>query len=208
MTKDTYFLRRLYLALGSRMAGSGVLSDSADIFHMTQDEIRDVMARGGDTDALRQTIEARREELERDREVALPETILGENIPTHGPAEEGVSLITGIGASSGTVEGRARLVRKLEDAPAVLSREDILVVPFSDVGWTPLFATVGGIVAECGGQLSHTAIVAREYGLPAVVAARGAMQEIRDGEPIRVDGTSGSVHRLGPDGGGVPKQQP
>lgn len=208
MTEDTYLLRRLFLALGNRLTASDSVEDPADIFHLTLDEVKALVAGKADVDALRQAIKARRQELEQDRDAVLPETILGEEVPVYLPNEDGVSLITGIGASSGTVEGRARLVRTLEEAPAVLSRDDILVVPFSDVGWTPLFTTVGGIVAECGGQLSHTAIVAREYGLPAVVAARGAMQEIRDGQAIRVDGSSGSVHLLDSVPSKVPLPQP
>lgn len=196
MTEDTYLLRRLFLALGGRMTGDGPLDTPDDIFHLTMDEVSDVVAGTADVGVLRGVVAERRIEIERDRDVVLPETILGETIPIDAPPEEGMSLLTGIGASAGTVEGRARVVRRLEDAPTVLSSEDILVVPFSDVGWTPLFATVGGIVAECGGQLSHTAIVAREYGLPAVVGARGAMEEIRDGQVIRVDGSQGRVQLL------------
>jgi phosphohistidine swiveling domain-containing protein len=71
---------------------------------------------------------------------------------------------------------------------------DILVVPFTDVSWTPLFAGIGGLVAEMGGQLSHSAIVAREYGLPAVVNVKNATRLIKDGQEIVVDGTQGHVH--------------
>ncbi len=76
----------------------------------------------------------------------------------------------------------------------MLSHSDILVVPFSDVGWTPLFAGIGGIVAETGGQLSHAAIVAREYNLPAVVSVRDATRRICDGQALTVDGGQGRVY--------------
>ena len=68
------------------------------------------------------------------------------------------------------------------------------MVPFTDVGWTPLFPGIGGVVAETGGQLSHTSIVAREYGLPAVVSVRQATHMIRDGQPVTVDGDAGRVY--------------
>jgi pyruvate,water dikinase len=102
--------------------------------------------------------------------------------------------LIGIGGSAGVVHGRARVVYDPVHAPAILDREDILVVPYSDVGWTPLFPAVGGVVAETGGQLSHTAIIAREYGLPAVVSVKGAMRLIREGQPLVVDGDRGRVY--------------
>jgi pyruvate,water dikinase len=75
-----------------------------------------------------------------------------------------------------------------------LRREDILIVPFTDVSWTPLFPAVGGVVAETGGQLSHSAIVAREYGLPAVVNVKNATLLIKDGQSIVVDANQGRVY--------------
>jgi pyruvate,water dikinase len=103
-------------------------------------------------------------------------------------------MLTGISGSAGIIRGRARIVRDPSLAPQDLSREDILVVPFTDVGWTPLLAGIGGIVAETGGQLSHTAIVAREYGLPAVVSVKHATQLLREGQLIVVDGGLGCVY--------------
>jgi pyruvate,water dikinase len=85
------------------------------------------------------------------------------------------------------------------DAPPTLTRDDILVVPFTDVGWTPLFAGIGGIVAETGGQLSHTSIVAREYGLPAVVNVKNATHLIHHGQDVRLDGDGGRVYLGSPD---------
>jgi phosphohistidine swiveling domain-containing protein len=90
--------------------------------------------------------------------------------------------------------GRARVIHDPVEAPACLGREDILVVPYSDVGWTPLFSSIGGIVAETGGQLSHAAIVAREYGLPAVVSVKGATRLIGEGQHVSVDGSLGRVY--------------
>ena len=71
--------------------------------------------------------------------------------------------------------------------------DDVLVVPFTDIGWTPLLAVVGAVVADTGGQLSHTSIIAREYGIPAVVSVEGAMAHIHDGTEVMVDGYNGLV---------------
>lgn len=198
MTRDTFELRRLSLALGDRLARSGTVAAADDVFFLHFHELRDAVRSEGPPPDLRALVEARREEFLRDREAELPETILGEEIPGDLPAPEDTDVLNGIGASAGQLRGRARVVRRITDAPPDLSSEDILVVPFSDVGWTPLFANVGGIVAECGGMLSHTAIVAREYGLPAAVGVRGALRLIQDGQVIALDGGSGRVH-LAPD---------
>jgi pyruvate,water dikinase len=193
MTRDTYELRRLCLALGRRLTESGVLTDPDDIFFLEFAELGDAVRSEGSPPDLRAVVEERREEFARDGEAVLPETILGEEIPLDLPGPGDAKVLNGIGASAGSLKGRARLVRRITDAPSDLSSRDILVVPFSDVGWTPLFANVGGIVAECGGMLSHTAIVAREYGLPAAVGVRGAMRLIQDGQVIALDGGSGRV---------------
>jgi len=148
-------------------------------------------------DEARARIAARRTEIEADAQITPPNVISGKPELAHRvtPLELEVdAYLSGIAGSSGTAQGRARVVNDPADAPASLGRGDILVVPYSDVGWTPLFASIGGIVAETGGQLSHAAIVAREYGLPAVVAVKGATRLIRDGQQLFVDGNRGRVY--------------
>jgi pyruvate,water dikinase len=102
------------------------------------------------------------------------------------------NLLTGKGASRGQVRGRARVVRQLKDG-AALERGDILVCQTTSPPWTPLFAIAGGIVTDTGGILSHSAICAREYGFPCVVATQVATAMIPDGATIIVDGTAGTV---------------
>ena len=102
--------------------------------------------------------------------------------------------MAGIAASAGTVEGRARMVRSFADAD--LEAGDILVTTFTDPSWTPAFLTVKGLVTEVGGAMTHGAVVAREYGLPAVVGVDGATRLIQDGQRIRVNGTEGYVEML------------
>ncbi len=107
--------------------------------------------------------------------------------------EQSQHMLVGVPASSGRVRGRARIIQNVQEV-SFLTHEDILVTQATDPGWTPIFPLVKGIVLEVGGQLSHGAIVAREYGIPAVVNVQGALQRIQDGQFIIVDGTQGHVY--------------
>jgi pyruvate,water dikinase len=104
--------------------------------------------------------------------------------------------LVGLAVSAGTVEGRARVI--LDIAHADVEPGDILVTAFTDPSWTPLFVAVRGLVTEIGGLMTHGAVIAREYGLPAVVSVEQATTRIRDGQRIRVDGTNGLVEILDP----------
>jgi len=103
------------------------------------------------------------------------------------------SYLQGVAASGGRARGTARLVRSVGEARR-LTAGDILVTSATDPGWTPVFPLVSGLMLEIGGQLSHGAIIAREYGVPAVINVSGAMQSIQDGQVIVVDGTHGRVY--------------
>ena len=107
------------------------------------------------------------------------------------------SRITGLGASAGVHEGRARVV----DDPARLEEEfaagEVLIAPATDPSWAPLFLLAGAVVIDTGSNISHAALVAREMGIPAVVGARDASRRLRDGQRLRVDGASGSVEVIG-----------
>jgi pyruvate,water dikinase len=109
-----------------------------------------------------------------------------ENIPAEA--------IAGLAVSSGVVEGRARVIFNMEDA--ILEDGDILITPFTDPSWTPLFVSIKGLVTEVGGLMTHGAVIAREYGLPAVVGVEDATKLIKDGQRIRVNGTDGYVEIL------------
>jgi pyruvate,water dikinase len=102
--------------------------------------------------------------------------------------------IAGLPVSSGVVEGRARVILNMEEAD--LEEGDILVTAFTDPGWTPLFVSIKGLVTEVGGVMTHGAVIAREYGLPAVVGVERATARIKDGQRIRVNGTEGYVEIL------------
>ena len=104
------------------------------------------------------------------------------------------NAIAGLPVSSGIAEGRARVILRLEDAKT--EDGDILVTSFTDPGWTPLFLSIKGLVTEVGGVMTHGSVIAREYGLPAVVGIDNATKLIRDGQRIRVNGTDGYVELL------------
>jgi pyruvate,water dikinase len=102
--------------------------------------------------------------------------------------------LVGLAVSAGTVEGRARVI--LDVADADIEPDDILVTAYTDPSWTPLFVAIKGIVTEVGGFMTHGAVIAREYGLPAVVGVERATQLIHDGQRIRVNGSEGYVEIL------------
>lgn len=118
------------------------------------------------------------------------EILSGQYKRAHLPA----GAIAGLPVSSGVVEGRARVILNMEEAK--LEEGDILVTLFTDPSWTPLFVSIKGLITEVGGLMTHGAVIAREYGLPAVVGVENATRLIQDGQRIRVHGTEGYVEIL------------
>lgn len=142
-------------------------------------------------------IAIRKEKFRQDVKLNPPRAITseGEIITAKPGAHVPPGALAGSPVSTGTVEGRARVILKLEEAR--MDKGDILVAPYTDPGWTPLFPLAAGLVTEVGGLMTHGAVVAREYGIPAVVGVDNATRTIRDGQRIRVDGTHGFVEILG-----------
>lgn len=196
ISESANLLRQLFLQLADHWTAAGVLAARDDIFFLSLAEVRALAAGDLPPASAADRIRAERRALAEDAELLLPETVVGELARALAPeaGRPSAHTLTGRGASPGQARGLARVVHDPAQAPADLSRRDILVVPFTDIGWTPLLARVGGIVAETGGQLSHTAIVAREYGRPAVVSVRAATRLVREGQTLVVDGTRGQVH--------------
>ena len=194
MTEDAFQARRLFLAIGDRLVDRGDLRARDDVFLLYCDELRALADRRLEAVVARARVGERRTELAADAAMQPPETFWGEHPPLDSPGVDPGEMLTGIPGSAGVVQGIACVVHDPATAPMSLSKQHVLVVPFTDVGWMPLFASVGGVVAECGGQLSHTAIVAREYGLPTVVGVAEATRAIHDGQAITVDGTRGVVY--------------
>ncbi len=179
--------RDYFLALGAHLARRGVIAARDDIFYLYRDEVREIVADGQRDCAT--LVTTRRQEMDACRDVALPAIIYGDRPPPVAPASD--KPLAGTPTSRGYYQGPARIIRSLSEFDK-LQPGDVLVIPFSDVGWTPLFAKAGAVIAESGGILSHSSIIAREYAIPAIVSVPGACR-LRDGTIVTVDGYSGSI---------------
>lgn len=190
-----YFVyRRALLAEAERLVRARVLAEREDIFHLTFQELHDVVRTHRVDDLLLQ----RRKDAFRSYRALTPPRVLtsdGEAVTgAYRRDDVPAGALIGLPVSAGTVEGRARVV--LDMAAADLGAGDILVTAFTDPSWSPLFVGIAGLVTEVGGLMTHGAVIAREYGLPAVVGVERATRLIRDGQRIRVHGTDGYVEML------------
>jgi pyruvate,water dikinase len=184
--------RKLLLELGRRWSGRGLLSQPDDIFFLTLDEMGDM---SGAPQSMVAVVEARRAEFEANKLRPWPDIIRGDQeiyagAPVSSEALDG--QLPGVAGSPGVVTGAACVIRGPEEF-GKLQRNDILVAPLTNPVWTPLFAVAGGVITEVGGILSHGAIVAREYGIPAVLSVTGATERVSEGQTITVDGNRGIV---------------
>ena len=193
-------VRRLFLykqALrreAERLVRAGVTRAAADIDFLTFQELHSAVRTNEVDERL---VEERRAAFRRYAVLAPPRVITSDGEIVTGSYRRGgrpASALVGMPVSAGTVEGRARVVADI--AGARLEPGDILVTTSTDPSWTPLFVTAAGLVTEVGGLMTHGAVIAREYGLPAVVAVEHATRLIRDGQRIRVDGRGGWVELL------------
>ena len=190
-----YFLYKLaLLAEAGRLVQADVLGDREDIFYLTFQEFHDV-ARASRSDG--QLISQRKDAF-RSYQALTPPRVLtsdGEAVTgTYRRDDLPAGALTGLPVSAGTVEGRARVVLDMADADLVAG--DILVTAYTDPSWTPAFVAIKGLVTEVGGLMTHGAVIAREYGLPAVVGVEDATRIIRDGQRIRLNGTDGYIEIL------------
>lgn len=180
-------------AEGRRLAAAGVLADPDDVFYLTVDELL-----GAPPADARETVAERRATRERYLRVELPLEWVGmpEPLTRLGAASprDGDS-ITALGVSSGTVEGRARVLLDAAD-PDELQPGEVLVCHTTDPSWSSYFFVAAAVVIDIGGTLSHGAIVARELGIPCVVNTQTGTQTIRSGDRVRVDGDAGTVEIL------------
>jgi pyruvate,water dikinase len=187
--------RHLLLRLGELLVERRVLSDKEDIFFLTLQEREALSQAAGEKWAS--LVEARRAERARWKAVEVPDTLRGweDGHTTSGqPLPDGDALLHGIPVSSGIISGPVRFVRTTTDWSRV-RHGDILVAPVIDPGMAPLFGVAGGLIVEMGGTLSHGAIIAREYGLPAIANVTGAMTRLTEGEHVTIDARHGIVRR-------------
>lgn len=190
-----YFIyKQALLKEAEKLVQNNVLDEIEDIYYLTFEELYEVVR----TNKLNYKIIHKQKNAYKLYEKLTPprvitsdgEIITGKYKRENLPAE----AIVGLPVSSGVVEGRARVILNMEDAN--LEEGDILVTAFTDPGWTPLFVSIKGLVTEVGGLMTHGAVIAREYGLPAVVGVENATKLIKDGQRIRVHGTEGYIEVL------------
>ena len=187
-------LRRVLLTLGARFHQSGILSGVDDVFFLELPEIESLGHGRVDFDVSRR-IAARRAEYERNKACTPPPVVVGRFDPQRHILPEvdtPVKELKGLAVSPGTATGKARVILRTDDHQHVEAGE-ILVASFTDPAWTPYFLPAAGVVMDMGGVLSHGAIIAREYGIPAVVNVGPASRIIRTGQILRVDGDRGTV---------------
>ncbi|WP_326783407.1 rifamycin-inactivating phosphotransferase [Streptomyces sp. NBC_00151] len=190
----SFVYKRALLEEAGRLVRADVLHEKEDVFYLTFQEFHDVVRTNRVDDRLIQ----RRKDAFRSYQGLTPPRVLtsdGEAV-TGSYRRDDVpdGALVGLPVSAGTIEGRARVILDMADAD--LEPGDILVTPFTDPSWSPLFVAVAGLVTEVGGLMTHGAVIAREYGLPAVVGVERATRLIRDGQRIRVHGTDGYVEIL------------
>jgi pyruvate,water dikinase len=190
-----YFVyKQALLEEAARLVAAGVLGEEEDIFFLRFDELEDVVR----TSVVDTELIARRKDAYRTYAALTPPRVLtsdGESVAgSYRRDDLPPGALVGLPVSAGTVEGRARVVLDLADAD--LEPGDILVTAYTDPSWSPLFVAATGLVTEVGGLMTHGAVVAREYGLPAVVGVENATRLIQDGQRIRLDGTDGYIELL------------
>ena len=209
--RSVYKVRQVLIECGRRLAEAGVIGEPDDVFYLFPEELEEAVAvlPGGDQ---RRLVREREAEMAHFREVKRPDalgtrpsgsptsapgTALGRAFSKYGgapvPESQEPNVLHGHPSSPGKVMGTARLISTLAEA-AKIQPGDILVAQVTAPPWTPLFATVAAVVTDKGGVLSHAAIVAREYNIPAVLGTGNATRVIRDGQTIEVDGDAGDVH--------------
>lgn len=194
MVSRYFVYKQALLKEADRLVQTNVIHEKEDIYYLTFEELREVTV----TNKLDYEIICKRKDAHKLYEKLTPPRV----ITSDGEIISGVykrenlpmDAMVGLAVSSGVIEGRARVILNMEDAE--MEEGDILVTSFADPAWTPLFVSIKGLVTEIGGLMTHGAVIAREYGLPAVVGVENATKLIKDGQRIRVHGTEGYVEIL------------
>jgi len=194
MVSRYFVYKQALMAEAEHLVQARVLREKEDIFYLRFEEIQDVV-RTNRVDG--QLIRQRKDAFRSYQSLTPPRVLTSDGEAVAGTYRRGdlpAGALVGLAVSAGTIEGRARVI--LDIAQADLEPGDILVTAYTDPSWTPLFVAIAGLVTEVGGLMTHGAVIAREYGLPAVVGVEHATRRIRDGQRIRVHGTDGYVEIL------------
>ncbi|HSU36759.1 MAG TPA: PEP-utilizing enzyme, partial [Propionibacteriaceae bacterium] len=194
MVSRYFVYKQALLEEAERLVQAGVLQEVEDLFYLRFEELREVMRQKHADDQL---IGRRKAAFGSYRALSPPRVLTSDGEAVAGAYRRDdvpAGALVGLPVSAGTIEGRARVI--LDLARADLEPGDILVTAYTDPSWTPLFVAIAGLVTEVGGLMTHGAVIAREYGLPAVVGVVDATRLISDGQRIRVHGTGGYIEIL------------
>ncbi len=201
ISKSTYAslmepIRCILHEIGKRLVAKGIIESKNDLFHCARSEIESVLENEWSGKGLKELVTERKALKEKQEALPAPDVIVGDTPhQATAPAMNKRDGLTGIGAAAGIASGTARLI-KTPDEGNRLQAGDVLVAPSTDPAWTPLFLNASAIVMETGGYLSHGSIVAREYGIPAVINVAGVFIALNDGQTVKVDGNQGNIEIL------------
>lgn len=175
-------LKFAYIELAQQLTENEIIEDNSDLFYLTHKEIGLLI--NGRLENTSKLISERKRLNSIYSKIKFKEVYFGHPYPVNDQASEGTN--EGTVVSQGKVIGKIKVVRNLEEADK-LEKGDIMVCQYTDIGWSPYFAIIGGIITEIGSPLSHGAVVAREYGIPAIVNMHGAMKKFSDNEKVEIN---------------------
>ncbi|MGM0667467.1 MAG: PEP-utilizing enzyme, partial [Bacteroidota bacterium] len=181
--------RYLFLSLGEEFTDRGIIGSTEDIFYLERSEVDEIVKgiNANSTGRLHHLVEERKANMEASKDIVLPPVIYGDEAPVL--EREKIKNIKGVATSSGSFQGRTKIIRGISEFARV-NKGDVIVIPFSDISWTPILVKAGAIVSESGGMLSHCSIIAREMGIPALVSVEDACS-LQDNIYVTVDGSNG-----------------
>jgi pyruvate,water dikinase len=200
LIRAMWHMKQVLIETANLLLERGSINEVNDIWYLKIHEVFDVLE--DSRVEMKSTIARRRDDMQRFVEIKAPRVITSDGeIPVikYSRDDLPVGALPGVSVSAGVIEGVARVV--LDPQKQILFPGEILVAPFTDPGWTPLFLNAAGLVMEVGGMMTHGSVIAREYGLPAVVSVLDATSQIQTGQRIRVNGDQGFVEILGDEDG-------
>lgn len=189
MIKMIDLFKDQYILLANLMVKDGLLEDSDQIYFLTHEEIGKVI--NGDTSLAKKAL-VRRKTFEYQQELSFDDTYIGMPIPNLSSDEDTSGDLKGVPVCLGEIEGIVRVVNSVDDAKK-LHKGEIMVAKFTDIGWSPYYSNISGLITEIGSSLSHGAVVAREYNLPTVVNVKNATKKLKNGDKIRLNASKGCI---------------
>jgi len=183
--------KKAYRHLAQQLVKEGLLEDAEQIFFLEHEEIGKLIE-GDKTEDWKSVCNNRRDIYPEMQKLMFEDLYFGIPFPHEENNSKPQGELSGIPVSHGEAEAKVRIVKSIEDA-AKLKEGEIMVARFTDVGWTPFYGIIGGLITEIGSPLSHGAVVAREYGLPTIVSMKGATRQLKTGQTIKLDAVNGTV---------------